>query len=192
MDQINGDQKARELNIVSKHSLEKMAGNQADAFTTVSELTARECLQFHEKAVDELLPNGFEDSFVPVDSAFGDKRKAARKKMLEVASALTGEAISEDAMLMATSGRYEFRNKGLDLFIDALGDLNRSKNCTGQAVAFLLIPANHYGPRKDLQEKILGNLNDPLKEKYLTHNLHYAEHDQILNRISDNRPSQWY
>ncbi len=53
---------------------------------------------------------------------------------------------------MATSGRYEFRNKGIDLFIDALGELNRNKNCTGKAVAFLLIPANHYGPRKDLLE----------------------------------------
>ena len=106
--------------------------------------------------------------------------------MLEVASALTGETISEDALLIATSGRYEFRNKGLDLFIDALGDLNRSKNCTGQAVAFFLIPANHYGPRKDLQEILSGNVNEPLKEKHLTHNLHYAEHDQILNRFRDN------
>ncbi len=55
------------------------------------------------------------------------KRKTARKRLLEVASALTGETIPEDAFLMATSGRYEFRNKGIDLFIDALGELNKEK-----------------------------------------------------------------
>ena len=186
MEQIVGDQKARELNVVAKHSLEKKAGSFADAFTTVSELTARECLQFHEKKVDVVLPNGFEDSFVPSESEFGEKRGEARKRMLDVASALTGERISEDAMLVASSGRYEFRNKGLDLFIDALGSLNKNKNCTGQAVAFILIPANHYGPRKDLQEILGGGGAGPLEEKHLTHNLHYSEHDQILNRIRQN------
>jgi len=186
MDHINGDQKARELNVVAKHSLEKKAGNQADAFTTVSELTARECLQFHEKKVDVVLPNGFEDSFVPQGSEFGTKKVEARKRMIEVASALCGEEISENAMLLASSGRYEFRNKGLDLFIDALGELNRSKNCSGQAVAFILIPANHYGARKDLQDILSGKDEKSLKEKHLTHNLHYAEYDQILNRITDN------
>ncbi len=45
MEHMNGDQKARELNIVAKHSLEKSAAGHADAFTTVSELTARECEQ---------------------------------------------------------------------------------------------------------------------------------------------------
>ncbi len=91
MDHLNGDQKARELNIVAKHSLEKMAAKHADAFTTVSELTAKECKQFHEREVDVVLPNGFEDSFVPGEDDFDLKRKAARKRMLEVASALTGD-----------------------------------------------------------------------------------------------------
>ena len=59
--------KARELNIVSKHSLEKIAANQADAFTTVSELTAKECRQFHTREIDVVTPNGFEDSFLPAE-----------------------------------------------------------------------------------------------------------------------------
>jgi phosphorylase/glycogen(starch) synthase len=185
MDQINGDQKARELNIVAKHSMEKNAANHADAFTTVSELTARECRQFHQREVDVVLPNGFEDSFVPEKEEYKQKRDTARKKLLQVASALTGETIAADALLIATSGRYEFRNKGLDLLIDALGELNRKKDFPGQAVAFFLIPANHYGPRRDLLEILNGTSQEPLSEKYLTHNLHYAEHDQILNRVRE-------
>ena len=186
LEHLNGDQKARELNVVSKHSLEKLASTHADAFTTVSELTARECLRFHERKVDEVLPNGFEDRFVPDASAFAKSRATAREKMLQVASALTGDPLPEDTMLMATSGRYEFRNKGIDLFIDALGELNRHKNCPGKAVAFLLIPANHYGPRRDLLESIGKGGMKEISQHCLTHNLHYEEHDQILNRIKSN------
>jgi glycogen phosphorylase/synthase len=176
MDHLNGDQKARELNVVAKHSLEKLASINADAFTTVSELTARECLQFHKREVDEVLPNGFEDQFVPKAKEFKKKRLAAREKMLQIASELTGDQFPEDTVLMATSGRYEFRNKGIDLFIDSLGELNRNESCPGKAVAFILIPANHYGPHKGGKDI----------ERHLTHNLHYEEHDQILNRIKSN------
>ena len=183
LDQLNGDHKARELNVVAKHSLEKLAANHADTFTTVSELTAGECRQFHEREVDVVLPNGFEDSFVPGESDFEERRSLAREKMLKVASALSGDLLPDDTLLMATSGRYEFRNKGIDLFIDALGELNRDKKCSHNAVAFLLIPANHYGPRKDLLEALEQDGGNDMPQKHLTHNLHYAEHDQILNRI---------
>ena len=186
MDQLNGDQKARELNVVAKHSLEKLAANHADAFTTVSELTARECLRFHEREVDEILPNGFEDRFVPEAAVFEKQRATARAKMLELASALTGDDLPEDTLLMATSGRYEFRNKGIDLFIDALGNLNQDKDCPGKAVAFILIPANHYGPYRELQEAMVNGTRQELSQHHLTHNLHYEEHDQILNRIKSN------
>ncbi|MEA3461083.1 MAG: alpha-glucan family phosphorylase [Bacteroidota bacterium] len=186
MEHLNGDQKARELNVVSKHSMEKLAATHADAFTTVSELTAKECLRFHERMVDEVLPNGFEDRFVPDEKSFGKSRALAREKMLQVASALTGDPLPEDTLLMATSGRYEFRNKGIDLFIDALGELNRNSNCPGKAVAFLLIPANHYGPYRELLESMNKGSQEDLGQNHLTHNLHYEEHDQILNRIKSN------
>jgi len=186
LNHLNGDHKARELNIISKHSLEKLAGKHADAFTTVSELTAKECRQFHEREVDVVVPNGFEDSFVPGKEEFDQKRQIARKKMLDIALALTGEQLPEDALLLATSGRYEFKNKGIDLFIDALGELNRNKKCSGNIVAFILIPANHYGPRRDLLEVLNKKVEHDLQEKHLTHNLHYSEHDPILNRIHSN------
>jgi glycogen phosphorylase/synthase len=186
MDQLNSDQKARELNVVAKHSLEKNAASFADAFTTVSELTARECFRFHEREVDEVLPNGFEDSIVPGKAEFEKLRSTARKKMLQIATALTGDEFPENTLLVATSGRYEFRNKGIDLFIDALGDLNRNSSCPGKAVAFVLIPANHYGPRKVLLEALAGTGPKEITHRHLTHNLHYEEHDLILNSIKKN------
>ena len=66
----NGDQMASELNMVSKHSAEKNAARVADCFTTVSEPTARECEQLLERRPDVVLPNGFEQDFVPKGKAF--------------------------------------------------------------------------------------------------------------------------
>ena len=63
--QYNGDQMAHELNMESKHSLEKAAAHAADCFTTVSEVTARECEQLLQKRPDVVTPNGFEPDFVP-------------------------------------------------------------------------------------------------------------------------------
>ncbi|MGL5690312.1 MAG: glycogen/starch synthase, partial [Bacteroidales bacterium] len=61
----NGDQMAVELNMVSKHSLEKMTAHAADCFTTVSKITALECAELLDKIPDVITPNGFEPNFVP-------------------------------------------------------------------------------------------------------------------------------
>lgn len=71
----NGDQMAGELNMQSKHSVEKQAAWNVDCFTTVSDITALECKELLDKPVDVVLPNGFEDDFVPKGAAFTAKRK---------------------------------------------------------------------------------------------------------------------
>jgi phosphorylase/glycogen(starch) synthase len=180
----NGEEVAKEFNIISKQSAEKLSAQQADAFTTVSEITAKECKQFLQKEVTMVTPNGFEDSFVPNGSQFDIMRQDGRKKMLAVAETMFDQKFGDDVFLVATSGRYEFKNKGIDLFIDSLGELNKSDKIKRPVIAYLLIPANHYGPRKDLISK--QSLNDAaFGSKYLTHNLHDAEWDPILNRIKE-------
>ena len=61
----NGDQMARELNIESKHSLEKAAAHAADCFTTVSDVTAAECEQLLDRRPDVVTPNGFPADWAP-------------------------------------------------------------------------------------------------------------------------------
>ncbi|HEY9124662.1 MAG TPA: alpha-glucan family phosphorylase [Bacteroidales bacterium] len=180
------DLKAAEFNIISKQSLEKNSAQHADCFTTVSEITNLECEAFLGKNVDVVTPNGFEDSFVPTADKFDQARLQARKKLIEVASALTDSKINDDVLLIANSGRYEFRNKGIDLFIDSLGEINKSGHLNKEVVAFILIPANHYGPRRDLANKLKGQEYEHCDECILTHNLHYPEHDSILKRIKAN------
>lgn len=178
----NAEEIAREFNIISKQSAEKLSAQHADAFTTVSEITALECSQFLQKDVTMVTPNGFEDSFIPTGTDFDIKRAEGRQKLLTTAEIMCGQKFDENVFILATSGRYEFRNKGIDLFIDALGQLNKSAKLKRTLLAYLFIPANHYGPRKDI---LNGTFEDDAAfgSKYLTHNLHDAEWDPILNRI---------
>jgi phosphorylase/glycogen(starch) synthase len=181
----NSQEVAKEYNIVSKQSLEELSAQNADVFTTVSEITARECSQFLKRDVDLVTPNGFEDTFIPEEKEFDIRRKIAREKLIEISQLLTNSNLTTDPFLIATSGRYEFKNKGIDLFIDSLGKLNKEKKLDRDIVAFLLIPANHYGPRKDLLRKIEDKSTELSDSKYLSHNLHDAEWDPILKHIKD-------
>ena len=184
----DGDTKAREFNMVAKQSCEKLSALTADAYTTVSEITAIECKQFTYRAVDYVTPNGFEDDFVPKGSVFNTRRAAARAKMLEVASKLFDEKFDDKStVILGTSGRYEYRNKGIDVFLESLkkikdfGTLDKKKTL----LAIITVPANHYGARPDLKAALNGG-KEPVKNdqysRYLTHGLHYVEYDAVCNR----------
>lgn len=178
----NGDQMAGELNMQSKHSLEKTAAHQADCFTTVSDVTALECEQLLERKPDVVTPNGFEKNFVPSKKNFADCREAARKKMFEVASRLTGEKFEDDTFIVATSGRCEYRNKGLDVYLDAVSSL---RNCAlnRKVLAFVMVPAWCAGPREDLQRAIADKSLNRMEMPVITHRLHNQESDAVLCRV---------
>ncbi len=185
MEGYNGDQMARELNMVSKHSLEKRAAHEADCFTTVSDITARECAQLLDKAPDVVTPNGFERNFVPATEEYKSKRAVARKRLYDIAEALTGRRPSKDAFLIATSGRYEYRNKGIDLFVDAINRVAQTSDLDREVIAFVLVPAWVNAPRADLQARLetaspeASSLPDPI----ITHSLHNYEQDNVVNQI---------
>ncbi len=183
LEEYNGDLKASELHLTSKHSMERICAKNADVFTTVSEITARECRQFLLKEVDVITPNGFEGSFIPPEETFLPGREKARKILLGVAGTLLEENLAEDTFIVAISGRYEFKNKGIDLYLDALGELNSGKKLKKYVLAFILVPASHYGPRKDLVEKMKDLSLALTGDRFLTHNLHYADHDPVMSRI---------
>ncbi|MDY2916639.1 MAG: glycogen/starch synthase [Muribaculaceae bacterium] len=178
----NGDQMARELNMESKHSLEKAAAHAADVFTTVSRITADECEQLLERRPDVVTPNGFEGDFVPAGNAYAPKRRAARNLLLRVASALTGVKYDNDTFIVATSGRCEYRNKGLGVFLDAMAGL-RGRTASHRVLAFVMVPAWCAGPRADLRDAIDDRAVTRLPEPVLTHWLNNPDQDAVLSRI---------
>ncbi len=182
----NGDQMAGELNMQSKHSIEKQTAFYCDCFTTVSEITARECVELLDKPVDVVLPNGFEDGFVPANaSTFTRKRKAARKRLLDVANALLGESLDDDTLIVSTSGRYEFRNKGVDVYIESMNRLLRDKDLKKKVLAFIEVPGWVGEPRQDLRERLDSGkqFETPLSVPQVTHWLHEMSHDNVLGMM---------
>ena len=181
----NGDQMADELNMQSKHSIEKQTAWNVDCFTTVSDITAKECVELLDKPVDVVLPNGFDNSFVPKAQQFGRKRKAARRRLLDVANALLGEQLGDDTLIVSTSGRYEFRNKGIDVFVEAMNRLLRDRDLKKKVLAFIEVPGWVGEPRQDLQERLKeGKQYDtPLEVPQITHWLHNMSHDNVLSMM---------
>jgi phosphorylase/glycogen(starch) synthase len=186
MNILDADALAKKYNIVAKHSLEKLAAHEADCFTTVSEITARQCRQFLQKDIDLLTPNGFDDSFIPPESKFKKKREEAKELLLKVADALLNRQVSRNSLLVIHSGRYEFRNKGIDLFIDALGKLNKSGDGK-EILAFIMVPAHHTGPNQALKNNLTSTgQQEPVTDHHTTHVLFDEPGDLILNRIMKN------
>ena len=181
----NGDQMAYELNMESKHSVEKQTAHHVDCFTTVSEITNNECRELLDKEADVVLMNGFEDDFVPQGNSFGVKRRKARQAMLNLANKLLGTSLGNDTMIIGTSGRYEFKNKGTDVYLEALNRLNRDKNLEKDVLAFINMPGWVGDAREDLIERMgrKEKFDTPLEVPFITHWLHNMSHDQVLDML---------
>lgn len=184
----NGDQMAQELNMQSKHSLEKAAAHNADCFTTVSDVTAAECEQLLERRPDVVTPNGFPADWAPAKSKQKRARQAARDAMLNVGSKLCGYTLPEDTFIIATSGRSEYRNKGIDVFLDAAARL-REMVPQRNLLLYVLVPAWAKCPRTDLVQTLGADApkadtnTAALPEPVITHELNNPNDDAILNRI---------
>jgi len=181
MTDYSPEEKAREFNIISKHTLEKASAHEADVFTTVSDITARECKHFLGKAVDVVTPNGFENTFTPKEGEFKICAKTARKKLNEVASLMTGQEIDQNAIMIGISGRYEYKNKGIDIYLDAIAKLNSIKDLEKEVLAWIFVPAWHNGPDKNLiQSSTSGEYTTQT-----THLLYEPDNDPVLKKIKE-------
>lgn len=166
----NGDQMAEQLNMQSKHSLEKAAAHAADCFTTVSEVTAKECTQLLDVTPQVITPNGFEAAITATVKRTA--RAQGRRRLLSMAKELTGREFGKETLIVATAGRNEFRNKGLDMFIDAVNSLRADEKVRNREVlALILVPA--WVKEPDAHHTF----------DYLTHRLNNEESDAVLCKL---------
>lgn len=205
----NGDQMASELGVEAKHSVEKSAAHHVDCFTTVSDITARECLELLDKEAAVVLMNGFENDFVPSPAkAFNDARKEARKILLNVANTLMGTDLGDDTIIISTGGRYEYQNKGINVYVDALNRLRWDSRLDRNVLAFVMVPAWMKEARTDLKEalksvepakKKCGRKSKaeieavaaaaaveklPIGDPRITHVLHEEQYDKVLSQMN--------
>ena len=192
----NGIQMSQELNMEAKHSVERQTAHHVDCFTTVSDVTGRECEELLDKKCDAILMNGFEADFVPKGVEFTQKRRKARKKIFQVANALTGHVYSDDTLIVATSGRYEFKNKGIDVFLESMRRTLYDDQLRNPILALIQVPGWVSGPRQDLMERLHkgGTFATSLWNPVITHDIHEEQGDNVLRKLREsnvlNRPEE--
>ncbi|MFR9580505.1 MAG: alpha-glucan family phosphorylase, partial [Rikenellaceae bacterium] len=185
LNNYNSEELARRFNVVARHSVEKSAAHNYDGFATVSDITAEECRALLGREVDWVTPNGFEDDIVWKGRAAKAKVVWARNKMISVAEKLTGHKYDKEPIIVGTSGRFEFRNKGIDLFIEALKALEASPSLNREVLVYITVPAGEKGARKDLKDRLdkVDSTTDTPLDTNITHNIEGAEWNQVLRAI---------
>ena len=179
---------AKELQVSSKHSMETVAAHQADVFTTVSEITALECDHLLKRKPDVILPNGFGARPVPFE-----QRARARDELFKLAELTTGDAYDRDStLILALAGRYEYINKGVDVYLNAAANLRSELESRDgkRVIAYAMLPAGHAEPKRQLWDRAHGgSAGPPLR---CTHDLVDEANDPITNRLNalgfDNQP----
>lgn len=178
---------AKTMGVVSKFSLERISAGYTDCFTTVSEITAKECEHFLAKKPDIITPNGFDGGLIPDNEQLNEKRNQSRLKIKKITEGLINQNLPDDTVFIMTSGRYEFYNKGIDLFIDAMGRINNAKNSSQTIIAVIAVPGNHAGASQNLINRMKErDFSQPVSNDYCTHYLHHYKSDAMIQRIAEN------
>lgn len=189
LDTFNADDLARQFNVLAKHSIEKTGAHHLDAFSTVSEITKRECKALLDADVSTVTPNGFENGFVWQGEEFETKRREGRDTLICVAEKTLGLEFQDEPLIISIGGRYEYKNKGIDEFIDSLGELNNSEELERDILAYIMVPTWNHGPRRDLQETLTHDEDAGGKDYAGTHNVtHYLgdpDGDPVVNHLRE-------
>src|SRR4051812_7337017 len=125
---LNGDEQAAKYLILAKHQIEKAGAHAATVFTTVSEVTAVEARQLLGRQADVILPNGLNIQKFAALHEFQNLHRAYKERINEFVMGHFFPSYTFDldkTLYFFTSGRYEYRNKGLDMYIEALFRLNQ-------------------------------------------------------------------
>jgi glycogen(starch) synthase len=152
---INPQEEAYKHNIQARHLLEKATAEHADCFTTVSDITGLEAEFLLGKKPNLILPNGFDSKRFPSLEERAIKHNVYKKKIFDFVKVFFFPYYIfdvESSLIYFISGRYEFRNKGIDIYIKALALLNKKlkKENGPTVISFLWIPAKVQGINTEL------------------------------------------
>jgi glycogen(starch) synthase len=141
---FNADVEARHFNIETQHLIERAAAHGSHVFTTVSDVTAQECRVLLGRKPDVLLPNGLNIQRFAALHEFQNLHQQFKQRIHEFTVGHFFPSYSFDldnTIYCYTSGRYEYRNKGMDMTIEALSRLNHRLRDAGTpiTVVFFII-----------------------------------------------------
>ncbi|RNI27390.1 glycosyltransferase [Rufibacter immobilis] len=124
---VDWQKEARHFNIEPAVSIERAAAHGAHVFTTVSEVTVRECIYLLDRIPDTVLPNGLNIRRFTAMHEFQNLHLTYKKRIHRFVMGHFFQSFPfdlEKTVYFFTSGRFEYRNKGFDLTLEALARLN--------------------------------------------------------------------
>jgi glycosyltransferase involved in cell wall biosynthesis len=142
-----------EYGVAAKHFTEKAGAFNATVFTAVSSVVAKEANVILGKKPDFITINGMDIADLPKAEELTSMRVNAKKKLDNFVNAyfLPYYDINPSSLkVFVTSGRYEFYDKGYDVFIDALGKLDKMMTDGNYVIALIAVPSGTIGVRNDV------------------------------------------
>ncbi|KAH0617139.1 hypothetical protein JD844_028839 [Phrynosoma platyrhinos] len=127
LDQFDIDKEAGERQIYHRYCMERASVHCAHVFTTVSQITAIEAEHMLKRAADVITPNGLNIKKFSAMHEFQNLHATCKAKIQEfVRGHFYGhlDFNLERTLFFFIAGRYEFSNKGADMFLEALSRLN--------------------------------------------------------------------
>ena len=182
LEEIDKPKTAYKYGMEPKHLLEHACVENADIFTTVSEITSIEAEYIHGRKADVLLLNGLDLAKFPTFEEGSIAHRKNREKIHEFLMSYFFPYYSfevEESLIFFLSGRYEFRDKGVDIYIAALSKLNdmlKKENSKKTIIAFIWIPSAIKSIKpvvlenktffKDIKETVDDSIDD-IRQKIL-------------------------
>ncbi len=198
---FNTTEEARHFNIECQHRLERAAAHGSHVFTTVSDVTGHECEHLLGRKPDAILPNGINPARFEAVHDFQAYHNTYKQRIHDFVIGHFFPSYTFDldrTLYMFTSGRYEYRNKGMDLTLEALARLNhRLKQAeTPITIVFFLVTK---APFKSINVQALQSsamladfrkVTDQFKEQ-IGSNLFYAATAGKLPDLNDLVDDYW-
>ncbi|KAL8825991.1 MAG: hypothetical protein Q9191_004075, partial [Dirinaria sp. TL-2023a] len=183
------DAEAGQRGIYHRYCIERAAAHAADVFTTVSHITAYESEHLLKRKPDGVLPNGLNVKKFSAMHEFQNLHQQNKEKIHDfVRGHFYGhnDFEPENTLYFFTSGRYEYRNKGVDMFIESLARLNHRLKVSGSKmtiVTFIIMPAR-------TQSLTVEALKGQAVIKSLRDTVSIIEHE--VGKRLFNRALQWH
>jgi phosphorylase/glycogen(starch) synthase len=190
---INPEKFAYELGVQTKHQTEKSLANISNCFTTVSDFTNTEADFFYSKSADVILYNGFDNTQIKDINLLNQEYNSQKEKINEFILGYFNDSYKIDMQntkLLYTSGRNEFRNKGFDIYIKSLSQLNqklKEENSNLTIINFFLVMVNSYSPNDEIISSI-SNYNNHIENTsdYAPLSTHNITEHEILSTLKEN------
>jgi len=187
---INPETEAYRLGVEAKHAIEMHTAKKADYFTCVSNLLALEAEKFLGKKADAVLPNGLNFNRFPTVEEISYAHRLHKKTIQDFILyyfAPFYKVETKDSLFYFISGRHEVKNKGIDIFIRALGLLKRKlQQSKTNIFAFIFVPTE----TKEVNHLLLNNLNiyrnieekiDELSHEIKSRLVHFLIHKETIS-----------